>query len=121
MALRDVCLKKLAYRPMNDAQRWNVAMKFLTYRVLSGMCRLVVWWELTYVSESRTATISVTEKNNVEVGVTQSFEMLLILYQITRCQVDNLNMCSNQENDLGRECSTYGGDERCTLGFGGET
>ena len=92
MALRDVCLKKLAYRQMNDAQRWNVAMKFLTYRVRSGMCRRVVWWGLTDVSESPSATIYVTEKSNVEVGVTKLFEVLLILYQITRRQVDNLNM-----------------------------
>jgi hypothetical protein len=43
MALRDVCLKKLAYGQMNDPQCWNDAMKFLTYCVLSGMCRRVVW------------------------------------------------------------------------------
>jgi hypothetical protein len=77
---------------MNEAQRWNDAMKFLTYCVLSGMCRRVVWWELTDVSESPTATIYMAEKSNLKVGVTQFFEMLLRLYQITRRQVDNLNL-----------------------------
>jgi hypothetical protein len=43
MVLRDIRLKKLAYRHMNDSQRWNDAMKFLTYCVLSGICRRVVW------------------------------------------------------------------------------
>jgi hypothetical protein len=28
---------------------------------------------------------------------------------------------SNQENEIGGSCDTYGGEEKCTQGFGGET
>jgi hypothetical protein len=61
------------------------------------------------------------EKSILKVGVAQFFEMLFRLYQITRRQVNSLNLWSNQENDVGGACSTYGGDERCIQGFGGET
>ena len=27
----------------------------------------------------------------------------------------------NKKNEIGRACSTYGGQERCVQGFGGET
>jgi hypothetical protein len=77
---------------MNNAQRWNDAITFLTYCVLSGMCHRVVWLELTDVSESPTATVYMTEKSNLKVRVTQFFEMLLSLYQVTRRQVDKLNL-----------------------------
>jgi len=32
-----------------------------------------------------------------------------------------VGVIKNEKNEMGGECSTYGGEERCIQGFGGET
>jgi hypothetical protein len=46
-----------------------------------------------------------------------SWIILLLLYYISQyCAGDKI-----EKNEIGGACSTYGGEERCVQGFGGET